>query len=67
MLRFDDLPPSLQQQAEIYAEAALAYAAGRRALTAGYAIVGYGNYRTGARRWRARRTMVSSRRASAAT
>ncbi len=49
VLRFDDLPPSLQQQAEIYAEAALAYAAGRRALTAGYAIVGYGNYRTGAR------------------
>ena len=49
VLRFDDLPASLQQQAEIYAEAALAYAAGRRALTAGYAIVGYGNYRTGAR------------------
>lgn len=49
VLRFDDLPPSLQQQVEIYAEAALAYAAGQRALTAGYAMVGYGNYRTGAR------------------
>ena len=34
VLRFDDLPASLQQQAEIYAEAALAYAEGRRALTA---------------------------------
>jgi tetratricopeptide (TPR) repeat protein len=48
VLRFDDLPPDLQQQAEIYAEAALGYAQGRRALLNGYAIVGYGNYRTGA-------------------
>jgi len=48
VLRFDDLPPDLQRQAEIYAEAALAYADGQRALGAGYAIVGYGNYRTGA-------------------
>ncbi len=48
VLRFDDLPPDLQRQAEIYAAAALAYADGRRVLTSGYAIVGYGNYRTGA-------------------
>jgi tetratricopeptide (TPR) repeat protein len=47
VLRFDDLPPDLQQQAEIYAEAALGYGEGRRALAAGYAIVGYGNYRVG--------------------
>ncbi len=49
VLRFEDLPPDLQRQAEIYAEAALAYAGGQRALTSAYAIVGYGNYRTGAR------------------
>jgi len=48
VLRFDDLPPDLQRQAEIYAAAALAYADGQRVLTSGYAIVGYGNYRTGA-------------------
>jgi tetratricopeptide (TPR) repeat protein len=48
VLRFDDLPADLQLQAEIYAQAALGYAEGRRALAAGYAIVGYGNYRTGA-------------------
>jgi tetratricopeptide (TPR) repeat protein len=48
VLRFEDLPPDLQRQAEIYAEAALAYAGGQRALTSAYAIVGYGNYRTGA-------------------
>jgi tetratricopeptide (TPR) repeat protein len=49
VLRFDELPPDLQSQAEIYAAAALAYAEGRRLLANGYAIAGYGNYRTGAR------------------
>lgn len=49
VLRFDELPPDLQLQAEIYGRAALAYTEGRRVLTNGYAIVGYGNYRTGAR------------------
>jgi tetratricopeptide (TPR) repeat protein len=46
VLRFDDLPPSLQQQAEIYAKAALDYAQGSRLLSSGYAMVGAGNYRT---------------------
>lgn len=49
VLRFDDLPPDLESQAEIYAAAALAYAEGRRLLANGYAIAGYGNYRVGAR------------------
>jgi tetratricopeptide (TPR) repeat protein len=49
VLRFDDLPSGLKQQAEVYAAAAQGYAEGRRALAAGYAMVGYGNYRTGAR------------------
>jgi len=48
VLRFDDLPADLQSQVEIYAEAARAYAEGKRLLSSGYAIVGYGNYRTGA-------------------
>jgi tetratricopeptide (TPR) repeat protein len=48
VLRFDDLPPDLESQVEIYAAAARAYAEGRRALATGYAIAGYGNYRTGA-------------------
>ncbi len=48
VLRFDDLPPDLHQQAEIYAEAAQGYATGKRLLANGYGIVGYGNYRTGA-------------------
>ena len=48
VLRFDDLPPDLHQQAEIYAEAARGYGAGKRLLANGYGIVGYGNYRTGA-------------------
>lgn len=47
VLRFDDLPPDLETQAEIYAEAARAYAEGRRLLSSGYAMVGYGNYRVG--------------------
>jgi tetratricopeptide (TPR) repeat protein len=49
VLRFDDLPADLQLQAEIYAAAAQGYAQGRRLLASGYGIVGYGNYRTGAR------------------
>jgi tetratricopeptide (TPR) repeat protein len=47
VLRFDDLPPDLETQAEIYAQAALAYAQGRRLLASGYALLGYGNYRVG--------------------
>ena len=49
VMRFDDLPPDLQLQAEIYAAAAQGYAQGKRLLASGYAITGYGNYRTGAR------------------
>jgi tetratricopeptide (TPR) repeat protein len=49
VLRFDDLPPDLESQAEIYAAAARAYAEGRSLLASGYAMAGYGNYRTGAR------------------
>jgi tetratricopeptide (TPR) repeat protein len=48
VLRFDDLPPDLESQAEIYAEAARGYAEGRRLLSSGYAMLGYGNYRIGA-------------------
>ncbi len=48
VMRFDDLPPDLQLQAETYAAAAEGYARGRRLLAGGYAIAGYGNYRTGA-------------------
>ena len=48
VMRFDDLPPDLQLQAEIYAAAAQGYAQGKRLLASGYAITGYGNYRTGA-------------------
>jgi tetratricopeptide (TPR) repeat protein len=49
VMRFDELPPDLQLQAEIYAAAAQGYAHGKRLLASGYAITGYGNYRTGAR------------------
>lgn len=45
VLRFDDLPPDLRQQVEIYDQAARAYAEGRRLLAFGYAMAGYGNYR----------------------
>jgi tetratricopeptide (TPR) repeat protein len=48
VLRFEDLPDDLQLQVEIYAEAARGYAEGKRLLASGYAIAGYGNYRTGA-------------------
>jgi len=47
VMRFDDLPPDLQLQAEIYANAAQGYARGQPLLASGYAIAGYGNYRTG--------------------
>ena len=47
VLRFDDLPPDLRLRAETYGDAARAYAEGRRALLAGYAMAGGGNYRTG--------------------
>lgn len=49
VMRFDDLPPDLRQKAEVYAAAAQGYAQGKRLLGSGYGIVGYGNYRTGAR------------------
>jgi tetratricopeptide (TPR) repeat protein len=48
VLRFDDLPPDLQLQAEIYAAAVQDYSKGKRLAASGYAITGYGNYRTGA-------------------
>lgn len=48
VLRFDDLPPDLHRQAEIYAEAAQGYAEGKRLLAHGYAIAGLGNYRVNA-------------------
>ena len=44
VLRFDDLPPDIQQRAEIYAKAATAYARGERFLPFGYVAAGYGNY-----------------------
>jgi tetratricopeptide (TPR) repeat protein len=47
VMRFEDLPPDLQLQAEIYAAAAQGYAQGKRLLASGYGIVGYGNYRVG--------------------
>jgi tetratricopeptide (TPR) repeat protein len=48
VLRFDDLPPDLQQQVQIYARVAADYAAGKRLLSFGYALLGYGNYRVNA-------------------
>lgn len=45
VLELDDLPPDLHQQAEIYAEAAEDYLAGRSLLPSGYAVIGFGNYR----------------------
>jgi tetratricopeptide (TPR) repeat protein len=47
VLRFDDLPPDLESQVEIYAQAARSYLEGRRLLASGYAMLGYGNYRIG--------------------
>lgn len=48
VLRFDDLPQDLHQQVEIYAQAAVNYAAGKRLLPFGYAAIGFGNYRVNA-------------------
>ena len=45
VLRFDNLPPDLRQQAEIYARAARDYQAGRRLSAFGYAETGGGYYR----------------------
>lgn len=44
VLRFDNLPPDLHQQVEIYARAAAQSAAGKRLVSFGYALVGVGNY-----------------------
>ncbi|WP_295406046.1 hypothetical protein [uncultured Thiocystis sp.] len=45
VLRFDNLPPDLHQQAEIYADAARGYAAGNPLSGFGYAETGGGYYR----------------------
>ncbi|WP_295391684.1 hypothetical protein [uncultured Thiodictyon sp.] len=45
VLRFDNLPPDLHEQAEIYARSARDYAAGRRLSGFGYAETGGGYYR----------------------
>jgi tetratricopeptide (TPR) repeat protein len=44
VLRFDNLPPDLYQQAQIYANAARAYAQGKRLLPYGYGSIGIGRY-----------------------
>ena len=50
VLRFDNLPPDLHQQVEIYARAAAQNAAGKRLMSFGYALVGVGNYSVNATR-----------------
>ncbi len=45
VLRFDNLPPDLRQQAEIYAKAAQGYREGKRLSAFGYAETGGGYYR----------------------
>ncbi len=45
VLRFDNLPPDLREQAEIYARAADNYAQGKRLSGFGYAETGGGFYR----------------------
>ena len=45
VLSFDNLPPDLHEQAEIYARAARDYKAGRRLSAFGYAETGGGYYR----------------------
>ena len=45
VLRFDNLPPGLREQAEIYARAAKDYQEGRRLSAFGYAETGGGYYR----------------------
>jgi len=44
VLRLDDLPPDVHQQADIYADAARAYLGGSRWLPSGYALIGFGHY-----------------------
>jgi hypothetical protein len=44
VLNLDNLPPSLHQQAEQYAEAARQYLAGQRLRTSAYALLGFGSY-----------------------
>lgn len=44
VLRRNELPTSLHQQAEIYAEAARQYLAGSRLQASGYLLLGFGNY-----------------------
>lgn len=50
VLRFDNLPPDLHQQVEIYARAAAQSARGQRLVSFGYALVGVGNYSVNATR-----------------
>jgi tetratricopeptide (TPR) repeat protein len=45
VLRIDELPRDLRQQAELYAEAARGYLAGDRLAVSGYWLAGVGNYR----------------------
>lgn len=45
VLRYDNLPPDLREQAEIYARAAQDYAQGKRLSAFGYAETGVGFYR----------------------
>ena len=67
VLRFDDLPPDLQQQAEIYAEAAQGYAAGQAPARQRLRHRRLRQLPHRRRRRRAAATTASSRRASAAT
>jgi tetratricopeptide (TPR) repeat protein len=46
VLNFDNLPPDLESQAQIYNDAALQYLEGKRWLPFGYAEMGIGHYRT---------------------
>ncbi|HMN76373.1 MAG TPA: tetratricopeptide repeat protein [Burkholderiaceae bacterium] len=50
VLRFDNLPPDLHQQVEIYARAAAQSARGQRLVSFGYALIGAGNYSVNATR-----------------
>lgn len=45
VLQLDGLPPDLHQQAEIYADVAEEYLAGRSLQPSGFAVIGAGNYR----------------------
>lgn len=50
VLRFDNLPPDLHQQVEIYARAAVQSARGQRLVSFGYLLAGVGNYSVNATR-----------------